>query len=239
VAFRSSIVSAGRALVSEAFAEQRLRVRYQPIFDLRSGQPVRAEALVRIFDPPEGMRGPASFLEVAEETGLLTTIDGWVLGEAVQQAATWHSRFGANGFSGVGVNITARHLADARLATDFIEILEANGLPRDHLPVEVTERVLMEASNSAMTGLRALRSAGVRVGLDDFGTGYSSLAYLWQVPFDFVKVNGFVHRRAGGNPRRGRHRRGDHQPVARPRAGRGGRGGRDPRAAGSSPVAGL
>jgi diguanylate cyclase (GGDEF)-like protein/PAS domain S-box-containing protein len=177
-------------MVRRAIAEQRLRVHYQPIFDLRSGQPVRAEALVRIFDPPDSLLEPASFLEVAEETGLLTVIDGWVLGEAVQQAAAWHTRFGANGFSGVGVNVTARHLADAGLATDVIEILEANGLPHDHLQVEVTERVLMEASNSAMTGLRALRTAGVLVGLDDFGTGYSSLAYLRQFPLDFVKVNG-------------------------------------------------
>jgi diguanylate cyclase (GGDEF)-like protein/PAS domain S-box-containing protein len=177
-------------LVRRAIAEHRLRVHYQPIFDLRSGQPVRAEALLRILDPPHDLLEPASFLEVAEETGLLTTIDGWVLGEAVKQAAAWHKQFGANGFSGVGVNITARHLADAGLATDVIEILNTNRLPHDHLQVEVTERVLMEASNSAMTGLRALRNAGVIVGLDDFGTGYSSLAYLRQFPLDFVKING-------------------------------------------------
>ena len=136
-----------------------------------------------------GLLEPPSFLEVAEETGLLTAIDAWVLGEAVQQAAAWHSRFEANGFSGVAVNVTTRHLADAGLATDVIETLDANRLPHDHLQVEVTERVLMEASNSAMTGLRALRTAGVLVGLDDFGTGYSSLAYLRQFPLDFVKID--------------------------------------------------
>src|SRR5439155_13240603 len=159
-----------------------------------SGHPVRAEALVRIFDPLVGLLEPPSFLEVAEETGLLTAIDAWVLGEAVQQAAAWHSRFEANGFSGVAVNVTTRHLADAGLATDVIETLDANRLPHDHLQVEVTERVLMEASNSAMTGLRALRATGVQVGLDDFGTGYSSLAYLRQFPLDFIKIDqGFVH----------------------------------------------
>lgn len=177
-------------MVRRAIAEDRLRVQYQPIFDLRSGQPVRAEALLRILDPHDTLLEPASFLEVAEETGLLTTIDGWVLGEAARQAGEWHSRFGANGFSGVAVNVTARHLADAGLATDVIETLDANGVPHDHLQVEVTERVLMEASNSAMTGLRALRTAGVLVGLDDFGTGYSSLAYLQQFPLDFVKIDG-------------------------------------------------
>ena len=176
-------------MVRRAIAEQRLRVQYQPIFDVQSGHLVRAEALVRIFEPPDGLLEPAAFLEVAEEAGLLTTIDAWVLGEAVRQGAAWHARFGANGFSGVGVNVTARHMADAGLATDVIETLNANRLPPDQLQVEVTERVLMEASNSAMTGLRALRTAGVLVGLDDFGTGYSSLAYLRQFPLDFVKID--------------------------------------------------
>ena len=70
---------------------------YQPIFDLQSGHLVRAEALVRIFDPDWALLEPAAFLEVAEETGLLTTIDAWVLGQAVRQGAAWHARFGANG----------------------------------------------------------------------------------------------------------------------------------------------
>ena len=176
-------------MLRRAIAEQRLRVLYQPIFDLRTGHLVRAEALMRIFDPSDGLLEPLTFLEVAEETGLLSTIDEWVLGAAVKQAAAWHARFGDSDFGGVGVNVTARHLADAGLATDVIEILDANRLPHEHLQVEVTERVLMEASNSAMTGLRALRTAGVPVGLDDFGTGYSSLAYLRQFPLDFVKID--------------------------------------------------
>jgi diguanylate cyclase (GGDEF)-like protein/PAS domain S-box-containing protein len=187
-------------MLRRAIADHRIRVQYQPIFDLQSGQPVRAEALVRIVDPTSGLLEPASFLEVAEETGLLTPIDGWVLGEAVQQAAAWRARFGANGFAGVGVNITSRHLADAGLATDVIEVVDANGLPRDHLQVEVTERVLMEASNSAMSGLRALRTSGVLVGLDDFGTGYSSLAYLRQFPLDFVKIDGLFVRGLMASP---------------------------------------
>jgi EAL domain-containing protein (putative c-di-GMP-specific phosphodiesterase class I) len=94
----------------------------------------------------------------------------------------------------VSVNISARHLADAKFARGVIDTLDARGLPRDHLQVEVTEQVLMETSHSAMTGLRALRDAGVKVGLDDFGTGFSSLAYLRQFPLDFVKIDkSFVH----------------------------------------------
>ena len=176
-------------MLRRAIEERRLRIEYQPIFDLRSGHVVCAEALVRVFDPDAGLLQPASFLDVAEETGLLIAIDECVLAEAVDQAASWHGRFAASGFSGVAVNVTTRHLADARFAQEVVTLLDAHSLPRDHFQVEVTERVLMEASNSAMTALRRLRDSGVKVGLDDFGTGYSSLAYLRQFPLDFVKID--------------------------------------------------
>jgi len=176
-------------MLRRAIDERRLRVEYQPIIDLRTGHTASAEALVRIVDPDVGLLQPDSFLEVAEETGLLVIIDEQVFAEAVQQAAAWHARFGATEFSGVSVNVTTRHLADAGFAQGVVDALLAHELPPDYLQVEVTERVLMEASDSALTGLRALRDAGVPVGLDDFGTGYSSLAYLRQFPLDFVKID--------------------------------------------------
>jgi diguanylate cyclase (GGDEF)-like protein/PAS domain S-box-containing protein len=176
-------------MLRRAIDDRRLRLEYQPIFDLRSGHTICAEALVRVFDPDVGLLQPDSFLQVAEETGLLITIDEWVISEALDQAALWHDRFAGNGFSGVSVNVTTRHLSDARFAQEVVAQLDSRALPHDHLQIEVTERVLMEASNSAMTGLRTLRDAGVQVGLDDFGTGYSSLAYLRQFPLDFVKID--------------------------------------------------
>jgi diguanylate cyclase (GGDEF)-like protein/PAS domain S-box-containing protein len=176
-------------MLRRAIDERRLRVAYQPIVDLRDGRAVAVEALVRVLDPEKGLLLPESFLAVAEETGLLAVIDEFVLADAIEQAATWHARFSAKGFNGVAVNVTARHLADARFAGTVIETLSEHGLPGSCLKIEVTERVLMEASHSAMTALRLLRSAGVMVGLDDFGTGYSSLAYLRQFPLDFVKID--------------------------------------------------
>jgi EAL domain-containing protein (putative c-di-GMP-specific phosphodiesterase class I) len=92
-------------------------------------------------------------------------------------------------FAGVAVNVTARHLADDQFHRAVIDQLNAHGVPPRDLQIEVTERVLMEASNSTMTGLRALRDLGLQIGLDDFGTGYSSLAYLRQFPLDFVKID--------------------------------------------------
>jgi EAL domain-containing protein (putative c-di-GMP-specific phosphodiesterase class I) len=126
---------------------------------------------------------------VAEETGLLITMDERVLADAVRQISGWHSRLPQTEFAEVGINVTARHLADTSFQRSVIEHLDRYGVAHENLQVEVTERVLLEASNSAMTGLRALRDAGVQVGLDDFGTGYSSLSYLRQFPLDFVKID--------------------------------------------------
>jgi len=176
-------------MLRRALDEQRLVVEYQPIIDLRTGHATGAEALVRIRDADQGLLLPESFLEVAEETGLLMAMDEQVLADAVKQATEWYARLANTDFAGVAINVTARHLADAGFPRKVIDQLDAGGVPRGHLHIEVTERVLMEASNSAMTGLRALRDAGVQVGLDDFGTGYSSLAYLRQFPLDFVKLD--------------------------------------------------
>jgi diguanylate cyclase (GGDEF)-like protein/PAS domain S-box-containing protein len=176
-------------MLHSAIAEDRVVVEYQPVVDLCSNAVVSAEALMRIRDSRGELRLPNTFLEVAEETDLLITLDARVLADAVTQAAGWVSRLAPSAFAGVAVNITARHLADAAFPRTVIAMLDAANLPRNWLQVEVTERVLMEASNSAMSGLRALRAAGIQVGLDDFGTGYSSFAYLRRFPLDYVKLD--------------------------------------------------
>ena len=181
-------------MLRRAIDEGRLVVRYQPIIDLRSGRVVSVEALVRVLDPERGVLEPDSFLTVAEETGLLATIDEWVFSRALEEATGWTERLGAADSPGLNLNVTSRRVADASFSDTITCALDSRGLPRDTIHVEVTERVLMEASNSALTGLRALRDGGIRVGLDDFGTGFSSLAYLRQFPLDFVKIDrSFIH----------------------------------------------
>jgi diguanylate cyclase (GGDEF)-like protein len=175
-------------MLRRALDEDRIVVEYQPMVDLRSGYPLGAEALVRIREADAALRLPSSFLGVAEETGLLIPIDEVVLADAVKQAGAWRARLGPK-FGGVAVNVTARHLADIDFRKAVVDQLVANSVPPGDLQVEVTEQVLMEASNSAMTGLRSLRALGVKIGLDDFGMGYSSLAYLRQFPLDFVKID--------------------------------------------------
>jgi EAL domain-containing protein (putative c-di-GMP-specific phosphodiesterase class I) len=116
-------------------------------------------------------------------------MDERVLADAIKQVSGWSVRLAGTQFADVAINVTARHLADVGFQRSVVDQLAVHGVDPGNLQLEVTERVLMEASNSAITGLRSLRDIGVQVGLDDFGTGYSSLAYLRQFPLDFVKID--------------------------------------------------
>lgn len=176
-------------MVRRALGEGRIVVEYQPITDIAQHRVVGAEALVRVRDAAGMLLGPSAFLAVAEEAGLLVDIDEWVTDVAIDTAADWQRRGRGSAPAEMALNLTARHIADAGLARALVDKLDARCLGRHVLQLEVTERVLMEASNSALTGLRALRDAGVRVGLDGFGTGYSSLVSLRQFPLDFVKID--------------------------------------------------
>src|SRR5688572_28573711 len=109
-------------MLRRAIDEDRLRGEYQPIIDLRTSKTVAAEALVRIWDPAdETLIVAESFIEVAEETGLLATIDESVLAQVIEQVTTWRECFRSTGFADVAVNITARHLADAGFAQSLID----------------------------------------------------------------------------------------------------------------------
>lgn len=191
-------------MLRRAIDEDRLRVEYQPIIDLRTGRTVGAEALARVWDPDEARLIVAeSFIHVAEESGMLGPLDEWMLARAIEQASAWRAELSGSDFADVAINVTARHLADAHFAPSVIDALAAHDVPAGMLHVEVTERVLMEASNSAMTALSMLRDAGVKVGLDDFGTGYSSLSYLRLFPLDFLKIDrAFVRGVHDGGPER-------------------------------------
>ena len=180
-------------MLRRAIDEDRLRVEYQPIIDLRTGDTVAAEALVRVWDPDAvaSSSPPRRSSRSPRRPGCCATIDDWVLGAGDRPGravARTGSRVPAS--ADIAINVTARHLADPGFAPIGRSTTSPpTTCPPESLQIEVTERVLMEASNSAMTGLKSLRDAGVKVGLDDFGTGYSSLSYLRMFPLDFVKID--------------------------------------------------
>jgi diguanylate cyclase (GGDEF)-like protein len=174
-----------------ALQRDELRVHYQPQIDLRVGRLVGLEALVRWQHPERGLLSPGVFIPVAEETGLIMPIGRWVLENACRQLAEW-LQAGLPRLR-VAVNLSAKQLVQDDLVEVVAGVLEQTRLPPDLLELELTESVLMHASEGPMRRLETLASMGVSLAIDDFGTGYSSLSYLKRFTFHRLKIDrGFV-----------------------------------------------
>jgi EAL domain-containing protein (putative c-di-GMP-specific phosphodiesterase class I) len=163
-----------------------MRVHYQPIVNLETGRLSGFEALVRWEHPERGLVGPDQFIPLAEETGLVVPIGGWVMEEACRQAAAWH-RQGAP--VSISVNLSPRQLAEPTLPATIRDVLERTGVNPDKVWLEITETALMRDAESAASSLHALNRLGVHLAVDDFGTGYSSMTYLKRFPVDSLKVD--------------------------------------------------
>ncbi|MEV0726380.1 EAL domain-containing protein [Micromonospora purpureochromogenes] len=175
-----------------AVDEQQLHLDYQPIVDLATGAVRSAEALVRWRHPRLGLLGPAAFLPLAEETGLIVPIDRWVIHEACRAAATWRERAPE---ATVAVNIAAAHLRRPDLIATVTAATASAGLAPRALTLELTESALIDGSEAVLERLGQLRELGIRIAIDDFGTGYSSLSYLHRIPATELKIDrSFVSR---------------------------------------------
>jgi diguanylate cyclase (GGDEF)-like protein len=165
-----------------------LHVVYQPQVDLRSGTPCGVEALVRWTHPRRGPVGPAEFIPVAEQTGLVIDIDTFVLRTACADLARWRAAGLARALV-VAVNVSGRELVDGALVTRVSHVLDEAGVPGDALEIEMTEGMAVEHPDAVLRTLTALRDLGVRVAIDDFGTGYSSFAALQRFGVDKLKID--------------------------------------------------
>jgi len=171
-----------------AVARGHLTLHYQPVVELTGARIVGVEALVRWEHPELGTIGPAEFIGLAEETGLILDIGRWALRESARQGAAWQ-RFAAPGGSfKVAVNVSARQL-EPGLPRFVHDLLAESGLPGHALTLEMTESVLMDRTDEVVALLGHLKTMGVRVAVDDFGTGYSSLSYLSRFPVDVLKID--------------------------------------------------
>jgi diguanylate cyclase (GGDEF)-like protein/PAS domain S-box-containing protein len=183
------------AELRRAVEREELRVVYQPIVDLSTGQVTAFEALVRWLHPERGLLGPASFLDVAEEAGLIVPIDRWVLREACLQLRRWAAHHPDRTVS-VSVNLSPRQFAHAGLVEFVDSTLTDTGVPAELVRLEITEGVLVGRDDENVLG--RLRERGVHLAIDDFGTGYSSLAYLHRLPISELKVDrSFLARDTG------------------------------------------
>jgi diguanylate cyclase (GGDEF)-like protein len=166
-----------------------LFLHYQPIITLDDGGLCGVEALVRWADPERGLILPGDFIALAEQSGLILRLGEWVLRAACAQAASWREEFGGRAPLPMHVNFSARQLSDADLPETVRTIVEAAGVPRRDIVIEITESGLIEASEAPIAAISKLRSMGFRVVLDDFGTGYSSLSYLTRFRIDALKID--------------------------------------------------
>ena len=170
-----------------AVERDELVLHYQPILDLWSGAPTGVEALLRWRHPHRGLLLPGSFMEIAEESGLIVPLGRWVLREACRQGKIWESR-GLPPMR-IAINVSAVELRDK----DFVEyvrlVLRESEIAPHLLELELTETFLMQDSSSTALVLRSLKELGVRLALDDFGTGYSSLSHLKGFPIDTLKID--------------------------------------------------
>jgi predicted signal transduction protein with EAL and GGDEF domain len=162
---------------------------YQPIVDLDTGRLTGVEALARWRHPERGLMAPASFIPLAEETGLIVAIGRRMLQRACADMAAWRAAFGAEAPSSVSVNLSARQIQRPQVVADVADALAASALAPECLVLEITESTLLDDAAAAATTLAALKGLGVRIALDDFGTGYSSLSYLDRFPVDIVKID--------------------------------------------------
>lgn len=163
-------------------------VYYQPIVDLQSGAIYKAEALVRWHQPGEGLIGPANFIPIAEEHGLIDQIGQWVFHQVVDQLKVWQSSHQAN--LQISLNVSPLQFqCTGNFVEDWLRYLENAGVAPDRIIIEITEGVLLEANSKAKEKLSVFVDNAMPIAIDDFGTGYSSLSYLTKFNIDFLKID--------------------------------------------------
>jgi diguanylate cyclase (GGDEF)-like protein/PAS domain S-box-containing protein len=181
-----------------AIEREEFEVHYQPIVALESGQISGFEALVRWVHPERGLISPGDFIPIAEETGLVIQIDRWVLKQACLQMRRWQETLPETRQMKISVNLSCKQFMQATIVEQVLETLRETGLDPRSLKLEITESVMMERGDYAMSVLEQLSKAGIKLSLDDFGTGYSSLSYIHHFPVSTLKIDQSFIKRIGG-----------------------------------------
>jgi diguanylate cyclase (GGDEF)-like protein len=172
-----------------ALDQDQLKLFYQPLIDLRSGEVKGFEALARWTHEDRGEISPVEFIPVAEESGLILTLGRWAMDKAAQTLADWDAKAGTRLPLYVGVNLSAIQVARDDIADVVASALRSSGLSGERLTLELTESAIVQDPQRAIRVFEALKSLDATVAMDDFGTGYSSLAYLQRLPIDVLKID--------------------------------------------------
>jgi len=169
---------------------------FQPIVHLESGRMAGVEALVRWRHPERGEIGPAQFLGLTEESGLIVLLGRNILRQALTALSGWLPALGESDFY-ISVNVSARQLREDNFAESVLDLLHQFQISPKRLVLEITESMLIEDVIRTKGVLDHLAAVGVRISLDDFGTGYSSLSQIQQLPFHQIKIDQSFVRRLG------------------------------------------
>ncbi|TAN63344.1 MAG: EAL domain-containing protein [Magnetospirillum sp.] len=170
-----------------ALGQGEFHLVFQPLIDVKSGEVVAAEALLRWHNRYLGVVSPEQFVPLAEELGLIRPIGEWLLGAACREALSWQNM--GLGEINIAVNISPRQFQQGDILAIIERALAETGLPARLLTVEITEGLLLANSEEVLGRLDSIRALGVTLSVDDFGTGYSSLSYLKTLPVDVLKID--------------------------------------------------
>ncbi len=172
-----------------ALDKDQLKLFYQPLINLKSGEVAGFEALARWTHEDRGEISPTEFIPVAEESGLILQLGRWAMDKAMATLAGWDREAGAELPVYVGVNLSAIQVARDDIAAMVAEALKAHGIAGERLTLELTESSIVQDPARAIRVFEALKALNATVAMDDFGTGYSSLAYLQRLPIDVLKID--------------------------------------------------
>ena len=172
----------------QAISRQEFELYYQPIVDLRSETIKKAEALLRWHHPQRGLVNPSEFISLAEETGLIVDLGEWVLQQAIMQIGEWRERISPDFQISVNTSPVQYQAKNGR-KNRWLSHFKKSKTSGNAIVMEITEGMMMDASNIVADQLIGFRNSGIQVALDDFGTGYSSLSYLKRFDIDYIKID--------------------------------------------------
>lgn len=181
-----------------ALLENQFIVYYQPILNLKDSSITKAEALIRWNHPKKGLISPIDFIPIAEETGLIDAIGQWVFHQALKDLSKIRDYLGAD-FQ-LSINVSPHQFHHPENLLSWIENIKKLDIPGSCISLEITEGLLLEASNIVLSTLSTLQDVGIELSIDDFGTGYSALAYLKKFNINYVKIDkSFIQNLASDN----------------------------------------
>jgi diguanylate cyclase (GGDEF)-like protein len=172
-----------------ALANNELFMLYQPQIDMRSGQVVSVEALLRWQHPSLGLISPDLFIPLMEETGLITEVGMWIIDCVCTQLRVWRDAGTVNSQFSAAINISSKQFHDSDLAAYIEGAIQRSGISARQIKLELTESLLVVDTDQVAEKLRRLKRLGIAICIDDFGTGYASLSYLRQFPIDILKID--------------------------------------------------